>query len=386
MRLLLSVFFPRSIHMEGIHTLVDSLATSFVQQGVATTLLAPLGNTKTSEIDAKYDIVDYLPDRKVSIPRMLLLHTQAMQDLVHQFDVVQLVDVAPSYLLLSERWARRASPVYSLIEGPGLSWSDLRGQRLSVQHLSHWVLKNHMWARLLPHHCEGYVVSSSYQQAQLQALNIQPDRIRVVPFGIHPDRIRPFDRQQARQAFEVGGHQVVGYLGHYSPMKGVPVLLAAFEQVALQNPAAKLLLAWSGKGAESQKVLSTLEQAPYRHQVKLVGEVSVPQFLAACDVIALPYLGPSIPHFPLVLIEAFAARVPVVTTRVGGLPEVVQHEESGMLVEAGSSTELAQALMQLLEDGSLRSRLSENAHEVFGSLLNSNVTAKGLLELYRKGI
>lgn len=210
MRLLVSVFFPRSIHMEGIHTLVDSLATSFVHQGVATTLLAPLGNAETGNVTPAYELIDYMPSRKVPIPTMLLRYTQAMNELIHQFQVVQLVDVAPSYLMLSERWARRTSPVYSLIEGPGLSWADMRGQRLSAQHLVHWVLKNQMWARLVRHRCEAYVVSSNYQREQLLALNIPPERVRVLPFGIHPERIKPFNRREARQAFGLTGCQVVG--------------------------------------------------------------------------------------------------------------------------------------------------------------------------------
>lgn len=387
MRLLISVFFPRSIHLEGLYTLIDSLATSFVRQGVDTTVLAPLGHGGRNGASEDYQCIDYLPSQRVTFHKILFHYVQTMRKLINQFDVVQLIDIVPSFLMLSEQWAARASSVYDLIEGPSISWADVRNHRPSAQHLSHWFLKNRFWARLPRHRCKAYIVSSHYQREQLLSLNIPAERIRVIPFGIHPERIQSFDRTDARKAFGLSGQQVVGYLGHFSPMKGVPGLLAAFEQVALQNSAAALLLAWSGKGVESQKVLSMLERmpGPCRDRVKLVGKVNVSQFMAACDVITLPYISSSIPHFPLVLAEAFAAKVPIVTTRVGGLPEIVKHQETGILVDAGCSGELACALSLLLEDKSLRALISTNAFQAFRSVLNSDVTAAKLLKLYLKG-
>jgi glycosyltransferase involved in cell wall biosynthesis len=179
---------------------------------------------------------------------------------------------------------------------------------------------------------------------------------------------------------------VVGYIGHFSPLKGVPDLLSAFEQLAPSRPRARLILAWSGKGADHCRVLAQIESSRVQDQIQLLGKVDVAQFMAACDVIALPFLGSSIPHFPVVLLEAFGSRTPVVTTRVGGVPEVVVDGETGLLASPGNPAELARALTQILDDQLLRQRIIVQAERAFQERFNSDAVAVRYIELYQEVI
>ncbi len=385
MRLLISIFFPRSIRLEGVHTIIDSLATSFTRSGVDTTVLAPFGDRWEDQREEEYRCLDYLHGDKPNFLRLLYRYIQEMDSLIHKFDVIQLIDVAPSYLLLSERWSGKMNRVYDLIEGPLISAKSSNGFRFNTQYLNHLILKNRFWASLPQHRCRAYVVSTDYQRNQLLSLKIPPDRVKVIPYGIHPERMQITNREEARQSFGLTGRHVVGYLGHFSPMKGVPHLLTAFEHVASQDPDATLFLAWSGKGLESKKVLEMIDHMTCREQVKLVGKVNVSQFLAVCDVIVLPYVTDSIPHFPLVLTEAFASKVPVITTNVGGLSEVVKNYETGLLVESNNVHELANAISQVLRDNAVRTTIASNAYQVYRSTLNSDITASALLKLYQEG-
>ena len=91
--------------------------------------------------------------------------------------------------------------------------------------------------------------------------------------------------------------------------------------------------------------------------VRLLGTVDdVPSLLAASDVGLLSSVSEGIPLF---LIEAMASGVPVVATRVGGIPEVVDHEQQGLLVPSGDAEALAAALGRLRSDAELRTALAE---------------------------
>lgn len=383
MRVLIASFFPRSIYLEGIHILIDSLATSLSAQGIETTVLAPLGSLPARP---RYAVVDYLSGANGSVLAIFRRFASTLREISGRFDVVQLVDLTPSFLPVTERMLSQPHRTLDLIVGPVLSWTDLRSQRLSRQSLIHWITKNAGWVRLAKGSCRKYVVSSEFQRRQLLDLGLPQEKVCVLPFGIHPQRVHIQDKDAARQALGVEGEQVIGYIGHFSPLKGVPDLLCAFEQLALAHPEMTLVLAWSGKGIESRKILGQIESSPVQSHIQLLGKVDVAQFMAACDVIALPFLGSSIPHFPVVLLEAFGSRTPVVTTRVGGVPEVVVDGETGMLASPGNPVELARALTQILDDELLRQRIIVQAERAFQERFNSDAVAVRYIELYQEVI
>ncbi|MEZ6119827.1 MAG: glycosyltransferase family 4 protein [Pirellulaceae bacterium] len=92
-------------------------------------------------------------------------------------------------------------------------------------------------------------------------------------------------------------------------------------------------------------------------QVRLVGYRSdIGQVLKACDVFALATLEDNL---PLAILEAMACRLPVVSTRVGGIPECVEDGRTGFLVPAGNQSALADALLKLLKDPALRSQFGQ---------------------------
>jgi glycosyltransferase involved in cell wall biosynthesis len=83
-------------------------------------------------------------------------------------------------------------------------------------------------------------------------------------------------------------------------------------------------------------------------------------YLAALDLFAYPS---NFEGLGSVLLDAMHASLPIVASRVGGIPEIVSHGENGLLVEAGNSAALAAAILQLSEDAGLRQRLATNARQ-----------------------
>jgi glycosyltransferase involved in cell wall biosynthesis len=259
--------------------------------------------------------------------------------------------------------------------------SEIFQRPYSLQYLKHWLAKNAILARFGVPKDRICVVGTEFQSGQLLRLGVPENKIKVVPWGITPEHSKRIARDQARQRYGLLPGPMLGYLGHFSPIKGVPLLIAAFSRLLERLPDARLALAWSGKGADSAKVHRMLRDSTLRNRVSLLGVVEPGTFLSALDVCVLPYVHTSIPHFPLVILEAFAVGTPVITADVGGLREIVSDGSTGLLVPRNSQSALEDAMATLLGDEPMKRSISANQLFAFESRYCASAVAQDLREL-----
>jgi glycosyltransferase involved in cell wall biosynthesis len=161
---------------------------------------------------------------------------------------------------------------------------------------------------------------------------------------------------RARALLDLGPDDlVIGSVGNFTPKKDHRTLLHATAEVVQRLPSARLVLVGDGPLRESLE--QSVRDLGLSSRVRFAGpRDDVPSLLAAFDVFCLSsrYEGLSI-----ALLEAMAARVPAVATAVGGIPEVVQANRSGLLVQPGDPHALAAALVAVLTDPALASELME---------------------------
>jgi glycogen(starch) synthase len=177
-------------------------------------------------------------------------------------------------------------------------------------------------------------------------------RLHLVPSGFEPDL---FESEQA-DAFPDVPQPRVGYLGRLARQKRPDLLLHAFARMA--QPAHLVVV---GDGPDAARVRRLAARSPARDRIVRRGFVphaQVPAVLASLDVLVLPS---AYEELGSVLIEAMAAGLPVVATRVGGIPEVVADGETGLLVPPGDAPALAAAVDRLLADPALAKRLGASA-------------------------
>lgn len=183
------------------------------------------------------------------------------------------------------------------------------------------------------------VANSQAAAAQLRREGVPSRKIHVIPNGID---LGAFAHRTPKPA--AAGPRIIT-VANLRPEKGHDTLLAAAARVAQVRPDAE----WSIVG--DGPLRTTLEQAVAARgldgRVRFLGERrDVPALLAASDIFVLPSRWEASPN---ALIEAMAAGLPVVATRVGGIPELVDDGATGMLVESGDDAALSSAILALLE-------------------------------------
>lgn len=167
-------------------------------------------------------------------------------------------------------------------------------------------------------------------------------KIRVIPNGINVK-----NRSSSK------GKKIV-YVGRLIKNKGVADLLSALNGL----PGLETLIVGDGPDRER---LKTLAEGLAVKFAGLVSPSSVPQYLQQARMLVLPsHLGDGLPN---VILEAMAYGVPVITTRTAGMPDVVQHGETGFLFEPKDIQQLTSYINRLVQDDHLRHRLSENCLE-----------------------
>jgi sugar transferase (PEP-CTERM/EpsH1 system associated) len=186
-----------------------------------------------------------------------------------------------------------------------------------------------------------------------------PERMRVLYNGVDTERFapRPEAGREARRVLGLPpGAFVVGHVGRMVPIKDHGTLLRAAEQLVRKDVDARVLLV--GAGPELERVRRDVEASgELRGRVVLPGASDrIADLLAAMDVFVLPSLREGMSNTTL---EAMASGLPVIATRVGGNPEVVDDGVSGWLFAPGDAGALAAFLLRLSSDAGLRRAAGE---------------------------
>jgi glycosyltransferase involved in cell wall biosynthesis len=216
---------------------------------------------------------------------------------------------------------------------------------------------------------------------ELRACRLAPPRkLGCVPNGVEVTRFDTGDSPgDARREFGLPpGVPVVGTVGRLAAVKRQDVLLRGFAR--LRHPAARLLIV--GDGPAREELVSLAAALGITERVVFAGYRDRPErALAAMDVFALTSDSEGM---PLAILEAWAANKPVVTSRVGGVPELVTDGRTGLLFPAGDDTALAECLNGLLDEPAFAAALGAAGRALVRERFDTRVMAAAYLRHYRE--
>jgi glycosyltransferase involved in cell wall biosynthesis len=193
--------------------------------------------------------------------------------------------------------------------------------------------------------------------ASLVAAGAAAHKIEIVPNGIDVAAYGGGDRESALQGLGIEeGARIVFCAARLTKVKGVDHLIRSAALVRARREDVRVLIAGDGPEREALKELAR-QVAP--GSVRFLGRRDdVPDLLAAAGVVAIPSLAEG---QGLILLEAMAAGRPVVASRVGGLADVVQDGETGLLVPPADPEALAAGILAVVESPELAARLGASA-------------------------
>jgi len=223
------------------------------------------------------------------------------------------------------------------------------------------------------------VCISDYARSQLMALSDPAlwDRLHVVHCGIP---LEQFTNSQSKDAGQ--GAPSILFLGRLVPEKGQAVLLQAVARLAERGHIVNLILAGGGPSRVGLERLAERLGIGSRSAFPgAVGQEEIHALYADASIFCVPSFAEGVPG---VLMEAMAMRLPVVSTRIAGIPELVDDGETGLLVSPGRPDELADALERLLKDPSLCSRMGSRAREKVIREFNTDRSAEQLYARFKE--
>lgn len=184
------------------------------------------------------------------------------------------------------------------------------------------------------------------------------ERLEVIHNFINPE---DFKAKPVSWPFEESS-PVIGFVGVLHPIKGIEYFIQAIPAVLEKHPSARFVIVGGEKEKGFLKKLQSLcQQLKIEKIVHFAGHsTNIPGVMASLDMLVVPSLDEP---FGYINIEAGASGVPVIASRVGGIPEIIIDEETGYLVEAKNSEQISSRICKLLEKPNLRAAIGQAARK-----------------------
>jgi len=251
---------------------------------------------------------------------------------------------------------------------PFHGWAQTK-QRL-IRAADQWVAR---------HRTAAVIAVSSEMQRTLSS-RLSSRQLLQVYNGIDPASVTSgLSSAVAKERLGLDGNPpVVGYAGRLDPIKRLDLLVKAAQHARQELPELKFVIA--GEGPQEDALRRDIAAAGLSGSFKLLGHREDQyDVLRAFDVVTLCSDHEGI---PMVLLEAMNLQVPVVARKVGGIPEMVENESSGLLVDSGDPKPLASAWLRVLSDAGLRSRLEHGAMARVQQRFTAQQNADAVVNLY----
>lgn len=246
---------------------------------------------------------------------------------------------------------------------------------LASRQLKHGLRRWFTNRMLRPPRTYPIAVSAAVRKYMCQTLAWDDQSVQVIHNGIALDQYASVSPRSN------GDPLVLGLAARLASMKGIVHLLGALA--LLRDRGVHVDLKLAGEGPSRDQLQQRALELKLTDRVHFLGHRSdVSAFLREIDLLVLPSIGGE--GLPLVVLEAMASGLPVIATRCAGIPEVVEHERTGLLVEMRDETGLATAIERLVSDAALRKALADCGHERAMRLHSRETMARRVAEVYER--
>ena len=230
------------------------------------------------------------------------------------------------------------------------------------------------------------IVCSNYMRHELQRVFGTPwDKMSMIYNGIRPDKKKRdpnIDYQEFRRRFAHDYEKIVYYVGRMTYEKGVSVLLTAAPQVLQHlNNHVKFIIIGGGDTDRLKQLAWNLGIWEQCYFTGFMSDEDLDKFQTVADCAVFPSLYEP---FGIVALESFAAKVPVVVSNTGGLAEVVQHGQTGIVTQTNNPDSLAWGIVEVLKNPDASKIFVENAYQDLDLRFSWKKLAKETIAVYQQ--
>jgi glycosyltransferase involved in cell wall biosynthesis len=197
------------------------------------------------------------------------------------------------------------------------------------------------------------------RQLEIDHTGVQTGKVLTIKYGIDPDRfvrLSPEERLQKRQQLGIPRDSfVIVSIGRLHIQKGFSFLIKAIDEARQTIPNIRQLIV--GGGVLQAQLMAEVQKLRLSSQIIFTGErLDIPEILGACDLFVSASLWEGLPN---TLLEAMAMELPIVATNVGGTPEVVMDNITGLLIPPANSHAISEAIQYLFQNPDVRKNMGE---------------------------
>lgn len=383
--MMLSWEFPPRV-VGGLAMHVYDLSTSMAAQGIEVTVVTCNNGSDASEKET-VNGVEVLRVRPYDLPTgdilgwALQLNVAMLERAVGYInqqgpmDIIHAHDWLVAYAARALKYGYRL-PLIATVHATEYGRNNGLHNQLqrSISDIEWW-LTYEAWRVIC---CSGYMVDEVKR-----VFNIPSDKIRLIPNGVYPGRIREREvPPDFKSRYALPHERIIYFVGRLVPEKGVQVLLEAVHKVLAHCPDAKFVIAGTGPFQDFlRQKANDLGLGPKVLFAGYINEADRDMLYKIADVAVFPSLYEP---FGIVALEAMAAGTPVVVSDSGGLAEIVKNDEDGLWAITGSANSLADRIIEILRNPSLAEKLAQNAFAKVTAQYDWKIIAEKTINVYRE--
>jgi glycogen(starch) synthase len=234
---------------------------------------------------------------------------------------------------------------------------------------------------------DALIAVSKYTKKELtEFYGVNEEKIHVVYNGVDVQKFKPNEDKaglRRKLGFEKE-KKIILYVGRFYSRKGLTTLMQAIPKVVQDFKDAEFVLSGGGSKRNEAKLLELAHKLKIEKHVLFVGyfpDETLPDLYAASEIFVLPALYE---NFPFAILEAQSTGLPVVSTKVGGIPELITENRNGLLIDPAAPEQVADAIIALLQNPKLADELGKRGRQFVEERFAWPLVTNKVLNLYNK--
>ena len=353
----------------GTETTVRNLAITLNKNGIKTDVMAfNIDQNRKPRWQGKTEKIDGITVYRIPALRWLPIHSLRITAGVN-FVPGRVIDRLKNYDIIHFHELDFSFPFFSFpIKKPKIIHSHgIFYDFFERHHISRFLLK---------HLAHLYIVISKKMKKEFMALGISENKIVHLPNSVDTDLFAPKGQKE---------DNLLLFVGRISGGKGLHILIKS-----LQHIKERIRLIVIGPPDQNvnyfQNILKMIEEENQRgeHEIKYLGAKDQNELVKWYQKASLFILPSFFEGFPVTILEALACETPVIATRVGGIPEIIKNNETGILISPNNPKSLAEAIQHLLENKDLRYKMGREGRKYVMKWHSIENVCKKLCAIYEQ--